>query len=139
LISQFWLGRRYCGWRRREQKNLGKVMLSTQCSGWLASTLEVLLGVLEDQDFVKSFREGSKVLIARRSGNKVGHFLEASVFRMGGRRGLILIPEGRGGWGWHKFSDELRKAAEYLLAMVGCGFSSSGETVKKDGKEEGKV
>jgi len=23
--------------------------------------------------------------------------------------------EGRGGWGWHKFSDELRKAIEFLV------------------------
>jgi hypothetical protein len=35
-----------------------KVVLSAQCSDWLASSLEVLMGIPEDQEFVKSFREG---------------------------------------------------------------------------------
>jgi hypothetical protein len=61
----------------KRKKFLGEVMLHAQCSGWLASTLDVLLGVPEDQDFVKSFKEWSKVLIARRGGNKAGRFLEA--------------------------------------------------------------
>jgi hypothetical protein len=50
----------------------GELLLSTQCTEWLASILEILLGFLEDQDFIKSFREGSKVLIARRGGNQAG-------------------------------------------------------------------
>jgi hypothetical protein len=64
----------------------------------------------EDQDFIKSFREGSKVLIARRGGNQVGRFFEVVAFGMGGRKGFILIPEDHGGWGWRKFSGELRMA-----------------------------
>lgn len=48
-----------------------------------------------------------------------------------------MIPEGGGGWGWHKFFDKQGKAAEYLSAMVGCRFGSSAAMVKKDGKGEG--
>jgi hypothetical protein len=77
--------------------------------------LEVLLGVPEEQDFVRTFWEGSKVLITRRGGNKAGRFLEVATFGMGGQKGFILVPKGRGGWGWHKFSDELRKAIEFLV------------------------
>jgi len=44
----------------KRNKFLGEVVLSAQCSNWLASTLEVLMGISEDQEFVKSFREGSK-------------------------------------------------------------------------------
>jgi len=54
-----------------------------------------------------------------------------------GRRGIILIPKGRAGWGWHKFSGELRKALDFLYATVGCGSGSSDVTVKQGGKEEG--
>lgn len=82
----------------------GELILSTQCSEWLASTLEILLGFPEIQDFIKSFREGSKVLIARRGGNQAGRFLKAAAFGMGGRKGFILIIEGHGGWVWRKFS-----------------------------------
>jgi hypothetical protein len=101
------------------------------------STMEGLLGSPVEQDFVKSFREGPKVLIARIGGNKASRFLEATVFGMGGRKGFILIPEGSGGWGWHKFSDELRKVVDYLSAMVGCGLGSSFALEQKAGKVEG--
>jgi hypothetical protein len=121
-----------------KRKNFSsEVILSFQCSEWLVSTMVGLLGSPVEQDFVKSFREGPKVLIARIGGNKAGRFLEATVFRMGGRKGFILIPEGSGGWGWHKFSGELRKAADYLSAMVGCGLGSSSALEQKDGKVEG--
>jgi len=58
-------------------------------------------------------------LTVRRGGNEDGWFLEAAAYGMGRRRGILMIPERRGGWGWHKFAYELRKAKEYLFAMVG--------------------
>jgi len=94
----------------KRQGFYGAVVLSIQCSAWLASTMESLLGLPGDQEFIKSFREGSKILIAHRGGNKDGRFLEAATYGLGGRREIILIPEGRGGWDWHKFPSELRKA-----------------------------
>jgi hypothetical protein len=120
--------------QEKRKSFFGKLMLSAQCSEWLALTLEILLGFPEAQDFIKSFEEGSKVLIARRGGNQVGRFLEAAAFRMGGQKGFILIPEGRGGWGCRKFSDELGMAIKFLSATVGCSLGSSSA---KDGKEEG--
>jgi hypothetical protein len=93
--------------------------------------LKVLLGFPEEQDFVKSFKEGSEVLIARRGGNKIGCFLEATTFGLGDRKGSILIPEGRGGWGWLKFFDELRKVLDFLYVSVGCGLGSSSTSEKK--------
>jgi hypothetical protein len=38
--------------------------------------------------------------------------------------------------GWLKFSDELRKARDYLSAKAGCGSGSSLASVKTVGKEE---
>jgi hypothetical protein len=99
-------------------------------------TLEILLDHPEDQDFIKSFRDGSKILIAWRGGNHAGRFLEAASFGMGGRKGLIVISKGRRGWGWFKFSDELRKARDSLFAKAGCGSGSSLASVKTVGKEE---
>jgi hypothetical protein len=75
-------------------------------------------------------------LIVRRGGNQAGGFLEAVAFEMGGQKGFIMIPEGRRGWGWLKFSDELRKARDYLFAKAGCGSRSSLASVKIVGKEE---
>jgi len=42
----------------------GEIFISSPCSEWLASTLELLVDFPEDQDFIKSFREDSRVLIA---------------------------------------------------------------------------
>jgi len=97
----------------------GKIFISSSCSEWLALTLENLVGYPKDQVFIKSFREGSRVLIARRWCNQAGRFLEAASFGMGGRKGFILIPEGRGGCSWIKFFDELRKAVVSFSALVG--------------------
>jgi hypothetical protein len=41
---------------------------------------------------------------------------------------------GRGGWGWQKFSGELRKAVDFLSATVGSGQGSSSSSTKKDAK-----
>jgi len=83
--------------------------------------METLLDFPGEQEFIKSYREGSKLLIARRGGNKDGRFLEAAVFGLGGQRGFVLIPEGRGGWGWRKFSGKLSKISAFLFAAVGVG------------------
>jgi hypothetical protein len=96
--------------------------------------LEMLLGLPEEQEIVKSFREGSKLLIARRGGNKDGHFLEVSSFGLGGRKGFIVIPKGRGGWGWIKFFDELRKVVDFLSGSMGSGGGSSPSSEKKEVK-----
>jgi hypothetical protein len=114
---------------------LGVVILSSQSFEWLESTLDGLLGIPAEQDFVKSFREGSKVLIARRGGNKAGNYLEATTFRLGGRKGSIFIPEGHEGWGWLKFSDELRKIVEFFSVSEGCGLGSSSSLEKKTVKD----
>jgi hypothetical protein len=117
-----------------KRKNFfGVIILSTQCSDWLASTLETLLDFPEVQDFVKSFREGSKLVIARRGENKAGQFLEAAVYGLGGRKGFLLIPEGRRGWGWRKFSSELRLVSASLSASVDRGIISSNASVKQKG------
>jgi len=113
----------------------GEIFISSPCSEWLASMLEIFVGNPEDQDFIKSFGEGSRVLIARRGCNQAGRFLEAASFKMGGRIGCILIPVGHGGWGWIKFSDELRKAANSFSASVGWGSRSLHESVENKGKE----
>jgi hypothetical protein len=87
----------------RRRNFLGLVLLGAQSVGWLASTMESLLWFPGDKDFVRSFKEGSKVLIVRQGGNVAGRFLEVAVYAAGGRRGIIYIPEGYEGRGWSKF------------------------------------
>lgn len=111
--------------------------LGTQCTAWLISTVEELMQSPGAKNFVKSFREGSKATIVRRGGNSFGRFLEVAVYAMGGRQGLVLIPEGWEGWGWWQFAVELGKATMFFKASVGVGFGSSSPVKKKLGKEDG--
>jgi hypothetical protein len=105
----------------RRRNFSGLVLLGAQSIGWLVSTMESLLCFPGDKDFVRSFREGSKVLIVRRGGNVASRFLEVAVYAVGGRRGFICIPEGYEGRGWSKFVLELGKVKDFLNIPNGHG------------------
>lgn len=51
------------------------------------------------EEFLKSYEEGSKMILVRRGGNRAGQFLELRVHAEGGEKGLILLLEGCEGWG----------------------------------------
>jgi hypothetical protein len=87
--------------------------------GWLVATVENLVAELDSKAFVKSFREGSKKFIAQRDSNRFGRFLEVVVYFEGGRRSRIVIPEGRKGFGWRRFADELSKVKVFLEDLLG--------------------
>lgn len=88
----------------------------------------------DSEDFVKYFREGSKVTIMQRDGNSSGRFLVVAVFDVGGRRGMIVFPEGRGEQGWGHVSGELSKVLDFFGSSV--VYPSSGAP---PGKRLGKV
>jgi hypothetical protein len=89
------------------------------------------------EDFVKSFKEGSKVTITLRGENRSGRFLEIAVYAMGGCRGLILFPEGCDGRGWSHVSGELSKALAFLGATDGSPSFGGPPAGNKLGKEAG--
>lgn len=80
------------------------------------------------EEFVKSTREASEVLIVQRHSNKVGHFLEVVAHVVEGWRRIILQPEGCDRRGWGRVSRQLSK----VLASFEYGESSP------DGKRIGK-
>jgi len=112
----------------------GWIRLGSGCVAWLLSMVEE---VLQNPgfDFVKSFREGLKVTIVRRGGNSSGRFLEVAVYDVGGRRGMIVFPEGRDGQGWGRVSGELSK----VLAFFGTSVVSSSFSGVPVGKSLGKA
>jgi len=126
--------------RRRNFSRL--VRLGAQSVGWLVSTMESLLWYPGDKDFVRSYREGSKVLIVRRGGNADGRFLEVAAYAVGGRRGIIYFPEGYEGRGWRKVVIELGKVRDFLKIPDGYGMLCSASNPEKlrragDGDIEG--
>jgi hypothetical protein len=88
--------------------------VGARCVARLLSMVEEVLRNLGSEDFVNSFREGSKVTIVRRGGNRSDRFLEVAVYAVGVRRGMILFPKGRDGWGWSRVSRELSKVLAFF-------------------------
>jgi hypothetical protein len=54
------------------------------------------------------------VTIMRRGENSFGRFLEVAVYDVGGRKGLVLFPEGRDEWGWSRVSCKLSKVSAFF-------------------------
>jgi hypothetical protein len=100
----------------------GFILLGIKGSGWLADAVEEAMEAQMKEDFARKHRDGARVLKVRLGSNKAGCFLEVAVFVEGGRKGVIRIPEGRDGWGWQRFVDELRflvaQLAERVLPVV---------------------
>jgi hypothetical protein len=94
----------------------GFIVLGTKCSGWLADVVEEAIEAQRKDGFARLFREEARVLKVRTGSNKAGCFLEAAVFVEGDRKGVIRLPEGRRGWGWQRFVDELRGLLAQLIA-----------------------
>jgi hypothetical protein len=67
----------------------------------------------------KTFREGDKAITVHGGGNKAGRFLEVSFLAVGGRKGVVWLPEGRFGRGWRRFAGELRRLLEAQRLAVG--------------------
>jgi hypothetical protein len=113
----------------------GWVLLGKRCVAWLLLMVEEVLRDRGSELFVKSFREGSKVTIIRLGGNSSGQFLEVAVYDVGGRRGMVVFPEGRDGRGWGRVSGELSK----VLVFLGSKMVSSSSSGAPAGKILGKV
>jgi len=113
----------------------GWVLLGERCVAWLLLMVEEVLRDRGSELFVKSFREGLKVTIIRLGGNSSGRFLEVAVYDVGGRRGMVVFPEGRDGRGWGRVSGELSK----VLVFFGSTMVSSSSGGAPAGKKLGKV
>jgi hypothetical protein len=86
----------------------GFILLRVKAPVWLAHTVEEALETQRREDFARLLCDEVRVLKVRMGRNMAGCFLEVAVFVEGGRKGVIRLPEGRGGWGWQRFMEEFR-------------------------------
>jgi hypothetical protein len=96
----------------------GFILLGGKSSVWLADMVEEATGVPKKGEFARSISDEGRVLKIRLGSNRAGCFLEAAVFVEGERKGVIRLPEGRGGWGWRRFAEELRPLSALLVEKV---------------------
>ena len=82
--------------------------------------MEKLLSKQYSDHFVRTKREGEKVLILQMGSNAHGMFLLLFELLHGRRRGNIVIPEGTMGSGWRGFGLHLRKMLD-LASLAGQG------------------
>jgi hypothetical protein len=79
---------------------------------WLLSTIEGVASSVNSKGFFRKIRTARSVFLSQRSFNIHGTYLAIEEFNGGGRRGFILLPEGKEKWGWCGFGKVLR----FLLA-----------------------
>jgi hypothetical protein len=94
----------------------GFILLGTKCSSWLADVVEEVIEAQRKDGFARSLRDEVQALKVRTGSNKAGCFIEVAVFVEGNRKGVVRLPEGRGGWGWQRFVNELRSLLAQLVA-----------------------
>lgn len=72
--------------------------MSHPCASWLVNTVEEVSHLSVKAVITKAYRkDGEKALMVHGGGNKAGRFLEVVVYAEGGRKGVIWLPEDRGG------------------------------------------
>jgi hypothetical protein len=112
----------------RRKGFVGYIYASVQCSEWLVETVESAIQAQVKEEITKTFREGDKAMMVHGGGNKAGRFLEVSFLAVGGRKGVIWLPEGRFGRGWQRFAGELHRVLEaqrLAAGSEGVGVSSA--------------
>lgn len=76
-----------------------EMVLSHSGAHWLVDTVEECSLLEGRKDFFKTFNIGSLALVAHRSSNAFGRYLEVTEYGGNGHRGLLVFPEvmeGRG-------------------------------------------
>jgi hypothetical protein len=103
----------------RRKGFVGYIYASVQCSEWLVETVESAIQAQVKEEIAKTFREGDKAMMVHGGGNKAERFLEVSFLAVGGRKGVIWLPEGRFGNGWRRFAGKLRRLLEAQRLAAG--------------------
>jgi hypothetical protein len=93
----------------RGKDTLRSVFMGKESAITLLAALEELGTLKNTGTFVRTIREGETVFIAQRCSNTKGRYVSLQAIHKGGRRGQIIIPEGRNGGGWRGFALELRR------------------------------
>ncbi|GLT54090.1 hypothetical protein SLA2020_273190 [Shorea laevis] len=95
------------------------MMVGKYCVEWLKKAVERMVLLNEDQPFTESSRDGNKAFFAQRGVNRAGGFLELAEYAVGGRKGLIIVPEGRDKRGWKRFARNWVRCRPLLILFSG--------------------
>lgn len=99
---------------------------------WVVNLASKLLSADGDKEFVMKFNEGLRGFLAQRCKNKAVRYVAVAEYGERSRRGVIIIPEGRGGVGWKALEDCFQEVVDHL------GRSRNGRvTVEDGGRREG--
>jgi hypothetical protein len=93
----------------RGKDTLRSIFMGKASATTLLDSMEELVSQKQSGNFVRTIREGETVFIAQRCTNSKGRYVSIQAIHRGGRRGLIIISEGRNCSGWQRFTLEFRR------------------------------
>ena len=102
----------------KEKRFFRVCLFGSQGVDWLLEMLEELLRSFGSKDFFKSIQVESKALTIKRGGNRNGRFLMVTNQALDDRRNVIVLPKGREGRRWGRFTGELSKVKAFFEATI---------------------
>ena len=83
--------------------------MGKECAKRILSIMEQFILSEHHDHFARTVREGETVFILQSGSNAHGYYLMISELLHGRRKGFLVIPEGRMGYGWRGFMWHLKK------------------------------
>ena len=90
------------------QHHQSKIYVGLAGAKWVGRCVEENIAREKEQAFVRTRGENGKTYVSRRCSNNHGRYIEITESGRGGRRGRVVIPEGRKLSGWRGFGKELQ-------------------------------
>ena len=103
----------------RGRNSLRSICMGKESAKRILFHIEELISKQKSGQFARTVREGDRVLILQLGSNAHGTFLLFSELDNGCRRGSIVIPEGKSGFGWRGFGTHLRKTILPIIQTIG--------------------
>ncbi|KAB1210183.1 UBX domain-containing protein 1 [Morella rubra] len=82
------------------RKAVSSISLGKFGAVWVVNMAEKLMAAVGGRSFVSKANDVARAFLAQRCANKAGRYVAIAEFGEGRRRGVVMVPEGKGGGCW---------------------------------------
>ncbi|KAB1206137.1 hypothetical protein CJ030_MR7G014282 [Morella rubra] len=101
------------------RKSVSAISFGKYGAVWVINMGERLMAANGDSSFVSKANDYSQALLAQRCVNKAGRYVAILEYGEGRRRGVVMVPEGKGGEGWRLLTGVFQEVVDHLSRVNG--------------------